>query len=127
MTDTTFNALGKGPMPADRDGLETIDRKQWGRVTFSSGELVAQCPVTGQPDMYFITISLEGFKTLESKSLKLYLWSWHGEAIFAEHLSDQIAADLSRALEGGTVDVELTQNIRGGITTTVRSHVGLDF
>lgn len=119
-TEATQRVLGKGPMGPNRHGLETIDRAAPGQVVFTSYELTAQCPLTGQPDLYNVTILLEGYRTLESKSLKLYLWSWAGEGVFAEHLADTIADDVY-AITGEDVKVELTQNVRGGIVTTVRA------
>ena len=118
MTDLV--ALGKGPMGPNRDGLEVIERDHPGDVAFESGELIAECPLTGQPDLYNITITLRGTRTLESKSLKLYLWSWAGEGIFAEHLADRIADDVFKVTRQD-VDVELKQNVRGGIWTLVRA------
>lgn len=116
-------ALGKGPMPANREGLEVIELDGYGDVRFRSTELLAQCPLTGQPDLYQVELVLEDMpRTLESKSLKLYLWSWAGVGIFAEDLARAILRDTSRALgTEGTITVELVQSIRGGITTTVRA------
>lgn len=89
------------------------------RVVFSSGELTAHCPVTNSPDFYEIQISYEpGEVCIESKSLKLYLQTFAGRGIFAEHLGPEIAGHLADAT-GVPVRVELRQQVRGGITTTV--------
>lgn len=87
-------------------------------VSFRCAELVATCPVTGQPDLYDVEIVIyaDG-RTLESKSLKLYLWSFKDEGIFAEHLAEQIARDVSECV-AAPVRVFLAQSVRGGIVIT---------
>ena len=55
-------------------GLETFPNPGVSLVELESDELVAVCPITGQPDMYVATIEYEPERLcLESKSLKLYL------------------------------------------------------
>ncbi|MFV0318529.1 MAG: hypothetical protein ACK5O2_16405, partial [Microthrixaceae bacterium] len=92
-------------------------------VTFRTDELEALCPaVEGvQPDIYAAEISYTALThAIESKSLKLWLVTFRDRRIFAEHLvceiHDTIAA---HAPAVGNVSVRLTQNPRGGITTTV--------
>jgi 7-cyano-7-deazaguanine reductase len=87
----------------------------------TSDELVAVCPITGQPDMYVATIAYEpGSLCLESKSLKLYLMQFRNEGHFCEALAVRIRDDVAEALEVGTdaVRITLTQKARGGITIT---------
>ena len=53
-------------------------------VKFNCPEFTSLCPITGQPDFATITISyVPGEKMVESKSLKLYLFSFlnHGDSI----------------------------------------------
>lgn len=46
-------------------------------VKFNCPEFTSLCPITGQPDFATITISyVPGEKMVESKSLKLYLFSF---------------------------------------------------
>jgi len=102
-------------------GLETFPNPGVSLVELESDELVAVCPITGQPDMYVATIEFEPDKLcLESKSLKLYLASFRNEGVFCEALAVQIRDDLARALELGQerVSVTLVQKARGGITIT---------
>ena len=88
-------------------------------VQFHSTELTAICPVTGQPDFYAIEISYTPDELcVETKSLKLYLRTFDGCGIFAEHLAPEIATHLAAAV-GTSVSVTLEQGVRGGITTTV--------
>jgi 7-cyano-7-deazaguanine reductase len=87
----------------------------------TSDELVAVCPITGQPDMYVATIDYEPRALcLESKSLKLYLMQFRNEGHFGEALAVRIRDDIAEALEVDTdaVRVTLIQKARGGITIT---------
>jgi 7-cyano-7-deazaguanine reductase len=88
------------------------------RVTFRSDELSSVCPVTRQPDLSSILIEYEpDQRCIESKSLKLYLWSFRDRPAFAEALAAEIAAEVKRAAQPRSVKVVLTQHIRGGIVT----------
>mgnify|MGYP002735216705 CR=1 FL=1 len=74
------------------------------------------CPVTGQPDFSSVEIDYRPRKLcIESKSLKLYLWSFRDRAVFAEALAAEIAAEVQRAAAVEHVRVTVTQNARGGI------------
>ncbi len=85
-------------------------------VTFTSDELTSFCPVTHQPDFNHVTIEFCPDKLcVESKSLKLYLWSFREEAKFAEALAGEIAEDIFNALQPHWVKITLQQNIRGGL------------
>jgi 7-cyano-7-deazaguanine reductase len=118
-----FKVLGKSG--ATFQGLETFPKTDLdpATVTFETDgpTLLANCPVTGQPDYYHIQISYDPFmKYLESKSLKLYLETFRDEKIFAESLCTKILKDLQGALEPKFLAVEITQNIRGGLKLIVR-------
>jgi 7-cyano-7-deazaguanine reductase len=102
-------------------GLETFPNPGVVSVELTSDELVAVCPITGQPDMYIATIEYTpGDLCLESKSLKLYLSSFRNEGVFCEALAVKIREDVAEALEleDDGVAVSLTQKARGGITIT---------
>jgi 7-cyano-7-deazaguanine reductase len=115
-----FVALGH-PGSDQYAGLETFENPGVSQVEMTSDELVAVCPITGQPDMYVVTIDYapRGL-CLESKSLKLYLAEYRNEGVFCEALAVKIRADVAAALELelGDVSVTLTQKARGGITIT---------
>jgi 7-cyano-7-deazaguanine reductase len=102
-------------------GLETFPNPGVSRVELTSDELVAVCPVTGQPDLYLASIDYSpADRCLESKSLKLYLNGFRNEGVFCEALAVQIRDDVAEAL-GLTADdvtVTLEQKARGGITIT---------
>jgi 7-cyano-7-deazaguanine reductase len=86
------------------------------RVTFTNDELNSMCPVTQQPDLSTVVIDYEPDEwCVESKSLKLYLWSFRDRAVFAEALSAEIAAEIMLTAVPKRVTVTVTQRPRGGI------------
>lgn len=86
-------------------------------VRFSTEELVSVCPVTGQPDLSSLVIEYEpDGLCVESKSLKLYLWSFRQQAKFAEALAAEIANEILTTARPRSVRVTLTQRPRGGIS-----------
>jgi 7-cyano-7-deazaguanine reductase len=88
------------------------------RVRFTSDELTSVCPITGQPDFSSIEIDYQpNLRCIESKSLKLYLWSFRDRAAFCEQLAAEIAAEVRRASDPLRVRVTITQHTRGGIVT----------
>jgi len=118
--DTDFVALGQ-PGNDHYAGLETFANPGVAQVELTSDELTAVCPITGQPDLYRVTIACRpDALCLESKSLKLYLMSFRNEGVFCEALAVQIRADVAAALELASerVTVTLEQKARGGITIT---------
>jgi len=120
---TDFVALGH-PGSEHYAGLETFANPGVSRVKLGSDELTADCPVTGQPDLYVATIEYSPQSLcLESKSLKLYLNGYRNEAGFCEALAVRIRDDVAAALElpGDKVRVTLEQKARGGITVTATS------
>jgi 7-cyano-7-deazaguanine reductase len=56
-------------------------------------------------------------RCIESKSLKLYLWSFRDAAVFAEQLAVDIATEVHRTAAPSWVEVHVTQRARGGIVT----------
>jgi 7-cyano-7-deazaguanine reductase len=116
--------LGKEVKGARRQ-LDTFDLPTtMHQVVYTSDEMTAVCPVTGQPDWYTARISLLGSNLgIESKSLKLYLQSFRNEGAFCEALADIIATDVSVATKAGGVQVVLTQKSRGGITIEAYSKI----
>ncbi len=102
-------------------GLETFENPGVTRVEMTSDELASMCPVTGQPDLYVVTIEYAPrTRCLESKSLKLYLTEYRNDPHFAEALAVKIREDVAEVLEvdTGDVRVSLRQKARGGITIT---------
>ncbi len=110
-------------------GAEGLDAVPWSHgdtdavVEFTTNELTATCPITGQPDFYELKLSYRPKGSLiESKSLKLYLWGFRDKGIFAEDLAATLLKDLVAACDPAEMTVDLTQRVRGGlqIRTVVR-------
>ena len=98
-----------------------------GRVTMTSDELTALCPVTGQPDFYVVTIEYEpGPLCIESKSLKLYLWHFRDRGVFCEQLAVDIRAKVVATIQPKACTIKLTQKARGGITIEALAEYRLD-
>ena len=116
--DTDFVALGQ-PGNDHYAGLETFANPGVAQVELTSDELTAVCPITGQPDLYRVTIACRpDALCLESKSLKIYISRFRTEGAFCEALAVQIRDDVAEALElpHDKVHVTLRQKARGGIT-----------
>jgi 7-cyano-7-deazaguanine reductase len=113
--------LGRQAQP--RKQLETFPNHHPGRhyiVTLSTDEFTCVCPATGQPDFATITIKyVPDQKIVESKSLKLYLWSYRQEGVFHEHVVNTILDDLAAALDPHFIEVTGDFKVRGGITISV--------
>jgi 7-cyano-7-deazaguanine reductase len=91
-------------------------------VTLVCPEFTCVCPLTGQPDFGTITIHyVPDRKILESKSLKLYLWSYRQEGTFHEHVTNRILDDVVKALDPWYCKVTGAFNARGGISITVEA------
>ena len=98
-----------------------------GTVTFTSEEGTSLCPITEQPDHWTVDLTITpGGWSLESKSLKLYLWSFRDRGIFAEEIADTIAEDVYRAVEPHHVLVTIYHRPRGGIAITVTAERGVE-
>lgn len=94
-------------------------------VRLESDEFTCICPATGQPDFAHIIVEyIPNKKILESKSFKLYLWSYRDEGVFHEHVTNTILNDLVAALEPRWCRVVGAFSIRGGINITVEVEHG---
>ena len=121
--ETDLVALGQ-PGNEAFAGIETFPNPGVAHVDMTSDEVIAICPVTGQPDMYVATLEYwPGELCIESKSLKLYLNSFRDEGHFAEALAVKIRDDAAAALQlpADKVRVTLRQKSRGGITITAQT------
>jgi 7-cyano-7-deazaguanine reductase len=91
-------------------------------VTLETDEFTCLCPKTGQPDFARIKVNyVPDEKVVESKSFKLYLWSYRNEGAFHEHVINRILDDLVAILDPHWCLVEGVFNIRGGIGITVKA------
>ncbi len=105
--------------------LEAFDnsypkRNYW--IHFNCPEFTALCPITGQPDFGRIIISYIPNKLcLESKSLKLYLFSFRNHGTFHEEAANRILDDVVKAIQPRKAIVKGEFNARGGISITVEA------
>jgi len=89
-------------------------------VTLRTEEFTCVCPATGQPDFARLTIQyIPNKRIVESKSLKLYLWSYRDEGVFHEHLANVILDDLVSTLKPRWCKVTADFAVRGGISITI--------
>ena len=100
--------------------LETFSNKNrendyW--VRFNCPEFTSLCPITGQPDFAEIRISyIPDEKMVESKSLKLYLFSFRNHGAFHEDCVNTIMKDLIKLMDPKYIEVTGFFLPRGGIS-----------
>ncbi len=99
--------------------LETFVNKHPEReylVTFLCPEFTSLCPKTGQPDFAKIIISyIPRERMVESKSLKLYLFSFRNHGDFHEDCINIILNDLVKLMNPRYIEVKGIFTPRGGI------------
>ncbi|MCR8643233.1 preQ(1) synthase [Paenibacillus sp. N1-5-1-14] len=104
----------------DPNILETFVNKKQDRdyfVKFNCPEFTSLCPMTGQPDFATIYISyVPDVNMVESKSLKLYLFSYRNHGDFHETCVNTIMDDLIAAMEPKYIEVWGKFTPRGGIS-----------
>ena len=102
------------------DVLETFPNKHPENeylVTFNCPEFTTLCPKTGQPDFGHIYISyIPRERMVESKSLKLYLFSFRNHGDFHEDCVNIIMKDLVRLMDPKYLEVTGYFMHRGGIS-----------
>jgi 7-cyano-7-deazaguanine reductase len=115
--------LGREAKPGKK--LEAFPNRSPGRyykVTLETSEFTCVCPATGQPDFATITVAyVPDQKIVESKSFKLYLWSYRDEGVFHEHVINKILDDLVETLDPHWIKVTGLFNPRGGIGIKVEA------
>ena len=86
-------------------------------VKFNCPEFTSLCPITGQPDFATIYISYIPDKLMvESKSLKLYLFSFRNHGDFHEDCVNIIMKDLIKLMEPRYIEVWGKFRPLGGIS-----------
>lgn len=86
-------------------------------IKFNCPEFTSLCPITGQPDFATIYISYIADKLIvESKSLKLYLFSFRNHGGFHEDCVNKIADDLIKLLSPRYLEVWGKFTPRGGLS-----------
>ena len=126
--EPTLKTLPKRTVTQPSKKLETFASPRPGRafeIRFDTEEFTCLCPMTGQPDFAHLTITyVPDQLCVESKSLKLYLWSFRNEGAFHEAVTNQILDDLVSAIRPKWMRVEGDFLIRGGIRTLVVAEHG---
>lgn len=104
----------------DPSVLETFENKHKENdyvVTFDAYEFTSLCPKTGQPDFAKIIISyIPNNRMVESKSLKLYLFSFRNHGDFHEDCINIIMKDLVNLMDPKYLEVRGIFSPRGGIS-----------
>ena len=86
-------------------------------VTFDCPEFTSLCPITGQPDFAHIYINyIPDERMVESKSLKLYLFSFRNRGDFHEDCVNIIMKDLVKLMNPKYLEVKGVFLPRGGIS-----------
>lgn len=108
------------PTDYDPSVLETFENKHPDNdyfVKFNCPEFTSLCPITGQPDFATIYISyVPGERMVESKSLKLYLFSFRNHGDFHEDCMNIIMKDLIELMDPKYIEVWGKFTPRGGIS-----------
>ena len=107
-------------MDYDPSVLETFENRHPDNdyfVKFNCPEFTSLCPITGQPDFATITIAYVPDEYLvESKSLKLYLFSFRNHGDFHEDVVNRIMKDLIALMDPKYIEVWGKFLPRGGLS-----------
>ena len=121
-THDELTLLGsRAAIPTDYDPgvLESFDNAHPDRdymVTLRCPEFTTLCPITGQPDFATLVINYIPDKRLvESKSLKLYLFSFRNHGDFHEDVTNIVMNDLIALMQPKYIEVKGLFVPRGGI------------
>jgi 7-cyano-7-deazaguanine reductase len=123
MPTTKFKNLGTKiqgfPNEPDKNILESFQNRHSDSlylVPLVCTEFTAICPVTGQPDFgKFEIVYVPNKKMVESKSLKLYLFSFRNHGEFHEDVTNRIFKDLWGLMRPKFMRIIGNFNVRGGI------------
>lgn len=105
--------------------LECFDNPYEARdylIRFETDEFTSLCPKTGQPDFGRVNIEyIPDRLCIETKSLKLFLFSFRNTGAFMEEITNAILNSLNLVCKPRYMKVVLTFAPRGGIHTTVEA------
>lgn len=122
------NQQTKYPQSYAPEVLEAFDNKHPDNdyfVKFNCPEFTSLCPMTGQPDFAAIYIAyIPDKKLVESKSLKLYLFSYRNFGEFHEDCVNRIMKDLIALLAPKYIEVWGRFLPRGGISIDPYANYG---
>ena len=118
-------------MNREQEGLQQLGKKTEYKMTYAPEvletfenkhkdndyEFTSLCPITGQPDFAEIKIMyIPGERMVESKSLKLYLFSFRNHGDFHEDCVNIIMKDLVKLMQPKYIEVIGLFTPRGGIS-----------
>ena len=122
------NQQTKYPQSYAPEVLEAFDNKHPNNdyfVKFNCPEFTSLCPMTGQPDFAAVYIAyIPDKKLVESKSLKLYLFSYRNFGEFHEDCVNRIMKDLIALLAPKYIEVWGRFLPRGGISIDPYANYG---
>ena len=103
--------------PEVLETFENMNKENDYWVQFNCPEFTTLCPITGQPDFAEIKIAyIPNERMVESKSLKLYLFSFRNHGDFHEDSVNVIMKDLIRLMQPKYIEVLGLFVPRGGIS-----------
>lgn len=106
----------QSPEEAELEAIPNLWQANDYLVNLDCHEFTCLCPKTGQPDFAKIYIRyLPADSLVESKSLKLYLFSFRNTGIFHEFVINKIAQDLFETIKPKYLEVVGDFMPRGGI------------
>ncbi len=124
-----WNRKVKYAFDYDPSLLETFKNKHLDNdyfVKFNCPEFTSLCPITSQPDFATIYISyIPNELMVESKSLKLYLFSFRNHGDFHEDCINIIMKDLIKLLNPKYIEVLGKFLPRGGISIDPYANYGM--
>lgn len=131
MSDFELTHLGRqSPIENDPDKvkLDCIPNPSGGRpycCRFTAPEFTSLCPITGQPDFATIIIDyVPDEYLLESKALKLFLFSFRNTGHFHEKCTVMIGDRINRAIKPSWMRIAAFWNGRGGVSIDVVTEYG---
>lgn len=132
MSELNLTHLGKQSVietDPDKVVLDRIDNPVYGALyvaRFTAPEFTSLCPKTGQPDFATLVIDyIPGDFLLESKSLKLYLFSFRGHGDFHEKCTVDIGERIAKTIDPVWLRIVGFWNGRGGINIDVVWETGV--
>ena len=103
--------------PSVQDTIENQPPRTENLLKFNRPEFTSLCPITGQPDFATVYIAyVPGERMVESKSLKLYLFSFRNHGDFHEDCVNIIMKDLIKLMDPKYIEVWGKFLPRGGIS-----------
>lgn len=113
--------------PSLLETFENLHQENEYVVTLDCPEFTTLCPITGQPDFGHIVISyIPAIRMVESKSLKLYLFSFRNHGDFHEDCVNIIMKDLWKLMSPKYIEVRGIFMPRGGISINPFANMGDD-